>query len=955
MPCQSDVYLSGVVHAGDDGGRLERPEGAVPLDDPDGLLAAHDGEQLTVGLDVDIAAVTDTEASVGVTRDGVHTRLVGEVCHYTVNPHSRYSSRIHFLRFDGGIWPSARGYETDPTPSPLGRLDGVPDRVRIDAAALTVERVLAPDPFDGPVEGVRFEFGPDDDHFRVTVPGAPLWPGHGWVEADPASKLAGLAKHVEALLRPDVDAPSSRGSLRVDHHEDTVALSWHILRQPPGVHPPEGVHVDADAFVRSWVRDARAYQAVHGDEAVADHLETVTALLDAAVGDRSLLTDPPDTDHLVEIAADDPLRRRDAVLALCQRGESAPDLAPLLSPDGSPADAWLLATCFERAGGPDAASALLSYYRWRQSTHGSHTEWVYDALAAQPPAVLASALLDRPVESVAAVTDDLLAVVYDESARQEQQLAIRALETTDDPVTDALLVALFRDLSPERRSELAAAIETRDEAFAERHRVDALADIVDPYRRALGHRVVVDPDSETVRTALDRRSVQLQALAIDAAAALDDPPVDQLERLLTVDRIPVAGEPDIAEKVVRTLETLDRREPPGPIAEPLVTMLDQRGSARRAAFDLLEDLAEQYEGGDFFGVDPAVALVRLEAADTDYHSGHRDRTAGIVTEIVDGAGVDVLDAVRDLDVRAYVASMLGREGDERAVPALLKLAADDDPDVRWKALRACQKLSEAIPPEKLDVDLAHNNRGLILYKRIARAANEAGDEARRDRALDAILSLTHHDDWHVRLKAVAMCFYFADVEAVQQRLETVATDDPNRVVRAAAAEFHGNRPGSEFLLELAETASDEMVCTWLGRLWTNPEMMTEDAALDRDSDDFPEAADTGVLDALGSRGSLDEFDDDAVDATADALVAAAGDADPQLRVASLYRLLRLRCQLVDDAVDALTDGARAAVETDDSRYVRDYAHFFLAIALHRRTFDELDRLVGETPAPDRKH
>ncbi|HNS25592.1 MAG TPA: HEAT repeat domain-containing protein [Methanobacteriaceae archaeon] len=130
---------------------------------------------------------------------------------------------------------------------------------------------------------------------------------------------------------------------------------------------------------------------------------------------------------------------------------------------------------------------------------------------------------------------------------------------------------------------------------------------------------------------------------------------------------------------------------------------------------------------------------------------------------------------RDWHVRKYAAVALGKMKDERAIPILLEALDDDDADVRWKAASSLVKMGEISVPLVINVFKTGSWR---VRGRAAEILGKIGDERAVPVLIDSLShgkSLEKHR--HVRGKAAEALGNIGDKVALDILLKTFHEDE----------------------------------------------------------------------------------------------------------------------------------------------------------------------------------
>ncbi|MBX0305980.1 HEAT repeat domain-containing protein [Haloarcula salinisoli] len=596
--------------------------------------------------------------------------------------------------------------------------------------------------------------------------------------------------------------------------------------------------------------------------------------------------------------------------------------------------------------------------------------------------------VDGPAADKPAVSDStrdaLLAVLRTDGDARIRALAASTLASIyGEAVVEALLDALVEDEHVAVRNRIAVAIERADPSVAER--ADA-ATIADHEGGPAARRDLLEtsrygtlPDIDAVREGLRSGDPTVWTVAARSAPAFwADPPYDELLALL--DRVePKEGhDPPINEwqSALDSLADLVKNgRAPLPSAGPLLNLLEKPYRARTVALDALAAIAEAH--GEFPETDPERVYRAIFRTQQSNPKTDLKKLATIVIETYDSFEPGYLAQIPCDPARRAVLRRVAEAVDEAAVPLLLAYADDDDDQMVQRVLYQLRSHPEHVPVEGLDVDLAANNRALLLYKLVALAAIDTDDTERARAFVDEVRELTRDDRWYVRAKGLAVLAYIAAfADTYWDEVVGVAAEDPSTVVRRVGLAGLGGGPldaveewavsiatdGAEPVLvreyawsllcdragELSADALDRLD----GRLDTNPPLLRPVVyetltAAGRDPPVSP-GDDAGFPDLPGpdaDRGT--DIDDPDADLGPLRDIVRDGD-DADRRVAALYRLglcYRAADEIeVTDVIDPIED---ALADANAARAVRETAALVLVLIHHRRAFDALDAAAPE--------
>ena len=275
---------------------------------------------------------------------------------------------------------------------------------------------------------------------------------------------------------------------------------------------------------------------------------------------------------------------------------------------------------------------------------------------------------------------------------------------------------------------------------------------------------------------LDQES--LRPAVIDALAVLgDEDAVVPLVRILNDDAMATAP-------VAAALARIERRYEEGFRAGAQIVDLVRRSATPEGVNSLAAALGERKAPLEplvvvlgWMGSRALPALMTMLSEPTVRHA----LTEAVVA--IGAAAVDPLTGLlegTDRDARVLAASLLGRVGDRRAVPALMAALSSADDDLAAMAASALAGLGD---PRALDVLLPLFEHPHTFVRQAAIAAvNSIGAEDTSAR----IRLLLGSDDPLVRECAVRVAGYFGFEACVPQILTAVT--DPNEDVRRAAIE-----------------------------------------------------------------------------------------------------------------------------------------------------------------------
>lgn len=332
-------------------------------------------------------------------------------------------------------------------------------------------------------------------------------------------------------------------------------------------------------------------------------------------------------------------------------------------------------------------------------------------------------------------------LALDRSQPRVQRLAaIGGLAQAAHPAVVASLVSLLGDPDPEIRARAARALGWPGNAAA----VAGLA----------------------ARAGDPAEVPSVRAAAIAALGRIGDPAVASSVEAWAGD-----GEPQVRREASLVL-----------IETPVGAGADRVAAAIRLLRDLAQDgqvraLAALALGasGDARALDPLVEALE----DRRPPAGYADLPAGTVAEGMAGTFAQRLRSLHN--VRAHAAVALGRLGDRRAVPPLLKALADPDPVLRTQAAAALGRLKagEAVP--SLIGALQDTDAG--VRQTAATALGIMGDPS----AVPSLVQALQDAAEGVRARAAAALGRLGD-PAARSPLARLAADDPVPQVRQAARE-----------------------------------------------------------------------------------------------------------------------------------------------------------------------